>query len=52
MKATKKKARAMGDRLDWIPLKDVKPVNLSSVNIKEKIVVIDSKMTVGKVIVP
>lgn len=34
MKTQRKRVVAKGDRLNWTPLKDVKPVKLSSVQVR------------------
>ena len=50
----KKRIAAKGDRLNWTPLKDVKPINLSDLNLEGKVVVFTNnpKAKSGKLIVP
>lgn len=38
MKTQRKKVAAKGDRLNWTPLKDVKPVKISASQIKGRVV--------------
>ncbi len=54
MKTQRKRVAAKGDRLNWTPLKDVKPVKLSGLNVKGRVVVItkDSKAKSAKILVP
>lgn len=43
MKTAKKRVVAKGDRLNWTPLKDVKPVRLSSVQVRGHVLTADLK---------
>ena len=54
MKTAKRRVKAKGDRLNWTPLKDVKSVQLSNLNVKGQIVVLAKKanVPVAKILVP
>ena len=54
MKIGKKRVESKGDRLNWMPMKDLKPVKLSAMDVKGQVLTFNdlkaSRVQISKVV--